>query len=147
MFTGRSNEGDDDAMDSFIDEDMEDNLAWDTTAPGSATKKRKGVSAPGFARTTQPQGAFQPGATVLGEQCKPAGSGIIVTCLVPLQVLDRFKSIKPAQQRADPLGVSCCAQKGNSLLFLVCRKQAPLVFWLCKQLCCCSLVINFCLPL
>lgn len=65
---GASNDGED-MMDSFIDQDMEDNMAWDTTAPGSGNKKRKGsrYAPASAARVTQPQDAFQPGATALGE--------------------------------------------------------------------------------
>lgn len=71
--TGGSNGADvDDAMDSFIDEDMEDNLAREPTAPGSATKKRKGQPGSSFARMPQAQNAFQPGATTLGENPKSA---------------------------------------------------------------------------
>lgn len=55
-------------MDSFIDQDMEDDMADDASAPGSAVKKRNGargraVYAPIGA---QPQAAIQPGATPSG---------------------------------------------------------------------------------
>ncbi len=53
-------------MDSFIDHDMEDDVAGDETAPGSATKKRKALNGRalyGGSTGAQPQAAIQPGAT------------------------------------------------------------------------------------
>ena len=56
-------------MDSFIDHDMEDDMAGDETAPGSATKRRKGPQGRavyGMSRGANPQAAIQPGATPSG---------------------------------------------------------------------------------
>ncbi len=56
-------------MDSFIDHDMEDDMAGDETAPGSATKRRKGPQGRtvyGMSRGASPQAAIQPGATPSG---------------------------------------------------------------------------------
>ena len=65
-------------MDSFIEHDMEDNMAGDETAPGSATKKSNGpkgraLYGPPVGRA-QPQTAIQPGATPAGAHSKLARS-------------------------------------------------------------------------
>ncbi len=60
-------------MDSFIDHDMEDDMAGDETAPGSATKRRKGPQGRavyGMSRGASPQAAIQPGAT-------PSGAAVV----------------------------------------------------------------------
>ena len=60
-------------MDSFIDHDMEDDMAGDETAPGSATKRRKGPQGRavyGTSRGASPQAAIQPGAT-------PSGAAVV----------------------------------------------------------------------
>ena len=54
-------------MDSFIDHDMEDDIAAGKTSPGSATKKRRGKASYGFSAGAKPQAAIQPGATPIGE--------------------------------------------------------------------------------
>ena len=63
LFTGEG----DDGMDSFIDHDMEDDIAAGKTSPGSATKKRRGKASYGFSAGAKPQAAIQPGATPIGE--------------------------------------------------------------------------------
>ena len=56
-------------MDSFIDHDMEDDMAGGEGPPGSATKKRKGLRGKalyGVGHGATPQAAIQPGATPSG---------------------------------------------------------------------------------
>ena len=55
-------------MDSFIDQDMEDEMVEDTSAPGSAVKKRKGLNSRALYASAgaQPQPPMQPGATLTG---------------------------------------------------------------------------------
>lgn len=65
---GCAGEGED-GMDSFIDHDMEDDMAGGEGAPGSATKKRKGLRGKalyGVGHGATPQAAIQPGATHSG---------------------------------------------------------------------------------
>ncbi len=88
-------------MDSFIDHDMEDDMAGDETAPGSATKRRKGPQGRavyGMSRGASPQAAIQPGAT-------PSGAAVVrssisrqmaayifhQTCLHPATLLIHLK--------------------------------------------------------
>lgn len=65
---GCAGEGEE-GMDSFIDHDMEDDMAGGERAPGSATKKRKGPRGKalyGVGHGATPQAAIQPGATLSG---------------------------------------------------------------------------------
>lgn len=58
----------DEGMGSFIDQDMDDDMAGDGSAPGSAVKSRKGgKSRPLYASAgAPPQPPIQPGATLTG---------------------------------------------------------------------------------
>ena len=74
--TGEGEEG----MDSFIDHDMEDDMAGDETAPGSATRKRKGPKVRalyGGSSGSQPQAPIQPGATLAGVDSLICSSAMI----------------------------------------------------------------------
>lgn len=90
-------------MDSFIDRDMEDDMAGNETAPGSAIKRRKGPqgrAVHGMPRGASPQAAIQPGAT-------PSGAAIVQssitrqmpaymlqqTCLHPATLLIRLNHL------------------------------------------------------
>ena len=63
----------DEGMDSFIDQDMENEMAEDTSAPGSAVKKRKGLKSKTLYASAgaQPQPPVQPGATLTGCHTPP----------------------------------------------------------------------------
>ena len=60
-------------MDSFIDQDMEDEMVEDASAPGSAVKKRKGFASRALYTSAgaRPQPPIQPGATLTGLQQPP----------------------------------------------------------------------------
>ena len=60
-------------MDSFIDQDMEDEMVDDASAPGSAVKKRKGLKSGALCASAgaRPQPPIQPGATPTGSHQLP----------------------------------------------------------------------------
>lgn len=64
-------------MDSFIDQDMEDGMVEDASAPGSAVKKSKGLKSRALSASAgaRPQPPIQPGATLTGSPPNPLRLG------------------------------------------------------------------------
>lgn len=72
-------------MDSFIDQDMEDEMVEDASAPGSAVKKRKGF-APRALYTSvgaRAQPPIQPGATLTGVLPNTSNPPKLPACMSP----------------------------------------------------------------